>query len=118
MLNEIKRVLDTFDVGPVYYGGVPSKIPQSSYNYMVYNRAGSVLSNHNNSISDRYNIAIVAENFVPEGEIDQLMAALEALPGVTVDSGGVTYDYILKPNTSTVVELARFTIIRARKRGR
>lgn len=117
MLNEIKEILETAGAGPVYYGGVPSKIPLNQYNYLVYNRAGSTLSNHNTAISDRYNIGIVAENFVPEELPDKLMVALEALPGVTVDPSGVDYDYKIKPNTSTVVELARFVIVRSRKRG-
>lgn len=119
-LDDVKKTLKEIDP-IVYYGLVPSRLTDENgeevnvWDYIVFNRAK--LKNHNNktSYSDRFEVHIVREEYVPEGIDVDVIKRLTALPGVKLADEDGTYDYMMKPNTDTVVEMLTLTFTRGRK---
>ena len=58
---------------------------------------------------------LVREEYVPEGIDIAVIEKLAALPGVKLADEDGTFDYIMKPNTDTVIEMLTLTFTRGRK---
>ena len=122
LLNDVKKALKEIDP-LVFYGLVPSrfvdengkKVDIDVWDYIVFNRVK--LKNHANktSYSDHFEVHIVREEFIPEGIDIEVITKLTALPGVKLADDDGTYDYMMKPNTDTVIEMLTLTFTRGRK---
>lgn len=120
LLDDVKKALKEIDP-LVFYGLVPSRLVDENneevpvWDYIVFNR--SRLKSHANktSYNDHFEVHIVREEYVPEGIDIDVIAKLTALPGVKLADEDGTYDYIMKPNTDTVVEMLTLTFTRGRK---
>ena len=116
MLQEIHDALLKFDEN-VHFGTASWVDKNEPWNYIVYGRTNSTPSENKTGYTDRYFVAVVREEYVPEELSDQIVDAITAIPGVRLDPSGVEYDYTRKPNTDVTIEVARITFYRARKRG-
>lgn len=120
LLDDVKRTLKEIDP-IVFYGLVPSRILDESgdeidiWDYIVFNRSKLKSNQNKTSYGDRFEVHIVREEYIPEGIDIEVIKRLTALPGVKYADEDGTYDYILKPNTDTVVEMLTLTFTRARK---
>ena len=120
LLDDVKKALKEIDP-LVFYGLVPSRLVDENneevtvWDYIVFNR--SRLKSHANktSYNDHFEVHIVREEYIPEGIDIDVIAKLTALPGVKLADEDGTYDYIMKPNTDTVVEMLTLTFTRGRK---
>ena len=120
LLEDVKNTLKEIDP-LVFYGLVPSTLKDENgkavdvWDYIVFNR--SKLKNYANktSFGDRFEVHIVREEFIPEGIDIEVITKLTALPGVKLADEDGTYDYMMKPNTDTVVEMLTLTFTRGRK---
>lgn len=120
LLNDVQKVLKEIDP-IVFYGIVPAKLTDENgnevdeWNYTVFNRVK--LKNYANKTSfcDRFEVHIVREEFIPDGIDIEIITKLTALPGVKLADEDGTYDYMMKPNTDTVVEMLTLTFTRGRK---
>lgn len=120
MLNDVKKALKELDP-LVFYGMAPSILLDDdgkevhTWDYTVFNR--SKLRNHSNktSYSDRFEVHIVREEYIPEDVEMKYIAKLTALPGVKLAEEDGSYDYTMKPGTDTVVEALTLTFTRGRK---
>ena len=116
MLQTINDILLNFDKN-VHYGTASWAKKSEPWNYIVYGRSNATPSENKTGYTDRFFVAIIREEFVPEELPEQIIDAITAIPGVRLDSSGVEYDYTRKPNTDVTIEIARITFYRARKRG-
>ncbi len=120
LLDDVNKTLKEIDP-LVFYGVVPAPLVDEigekveAWDYIVFNR--SKLKNHANktSYSDVFEVHIVREEYIPEGIDIEVITKLTALPGVKLADDDGTYDYIMKPNTDTVVEMLTLTFTRGRK---
>ena len=119
-LDDVKKALKEFD-SLVYYGIVPSRLVDENGNeietwdYSVFNRVKLKHNPNKTSYGDVFEVHIVREEYIPEGTDTDVIARLTAIPGVKLADEDETYDYMLKPNTDTVVEMLTLTFVRARK---
>lgn len=117
ILEEIKAKLEEIDPH-VFYGMVDSNDQdvQKVWNYIVFSRKSLSYSDTKKGYTDRFNVAIIRENFIPEGlEFDVINKMLE-ISGMRLANPDSQYNYTLKPNTNTVVELLTMEFVKPRKR--
>lgn len=120
LLDEVKKALKEIDP-LVFYGLVPSVLLDENgeevdvWDYIVFNRAKLTHNPNKTSFGDRFEVHIVREEYVPEGIDTEVIAKLTAIPGVKLADEDGTFDYTMKPNTDTVVEMLTLTFTRGRK---
>ena len=114
MLTEIESKLQLFGL-PVYYGMVDDKQREMVWNYFVFNRRTLKHPGNKTGVSEYFDVHLVRENYIPEGEADRVIEAMCALPGVRRTAEDCTFQYSQKPNTNVVVELLTIPFVRARK---
>lgn len=105
MLNEIRDCLEQLNLGPVMYGRA-NNVPDQ-WNYIVFARRN--LKNGNDKIR-YYNIVIVHEDYIPEGTEISVLKELKNVKGLHIANDDIQYDYMVKKDTQTVVEMAVITV--------
>ena len=120
LLNDVKNALKEIDP-LVFYGITPSKLCDENgyevytWDYIVFNRTKLKAHSNNTSFSDRFEVHVVREEYIPDGIDADIIGKLTALPGVKLADEDGVYDYMMKPGTNTVVEMLTLTFTRGRK---
>lgn len=115
MLNEIRNTLKSLDKA-VYYGGVDLPDAINIWDYIVFARDNTQRTKNNTGYTDYIAVAIVNEEYIPEGFVDAVIDAMEGISGVRLTDDGVGYEYTRKPNTKVIVETAHLTFAFPRKK--
>lgn len=115
ILQEIQNKLEEIDPY-VFYGMVDEQAITKEWNYIVFMRKGLSVGTNKQEYSDRYTVAIIRENFIPEGLDIEVIDKMCQLQGMRLASADCQYNYTQKPNTNTVVEILTMEFVRARKR--
>lgn len=113
-LTDVEAVLKEIDTH-VDYGMADKENMETAFNYIVFNRTGVVYSANKTGASDKFDVNIVRENYVPEGLDEEIVDRLCKLPGVRI-SGDAEINYAQKPGTNIVIEVLTIHFVRARKR--
>lgn len=118
VLNDVKDALEAlFPDEPVDYGMATSVREKDLWDYVVFNRE-TIRTSDRQGYTDRVNVAIVREEYVPQDDIDAVIAALSAIPGVRLDTTkDIAFAYLAKPGSNAVVEMAELPFLRARKKS-
>ena len=104
-LDDIKAALTAID-DEVHYGTAFGHDPAKPWDYTVFSREDTEPKDNNTSYSERYMVAVVREDYVPEGMYREVIKAVTALPGVRIDdSQRIEYVYDTKPGGAGVVEM-------------
>lgn len=114
ILSDIKDALEKVD-GSVYYGKAGALTDRDLWDYTVFSRATLKATGGRTGYTDEFDVAIVREDFIPEGDIEATIAAMLAIPGMRLSGDEFTYLYDAKPGTDAVVELLVLRFARARK---
>ncbi|MCI8507557.1 MAG: hypothetical protein HFJ06_03180 [Lachnospiraceae bacterium] len=105
MLSKIRDALESLDIGPVQYGRL--KNTPDLWNYIVFARDRMQKSGTSRNDYNRYyTIVIVQEDYMPEGLEIRVIKKLEEIPGLKLANDNIQYDYTVKKNSGTVVEMA------------
>lgn len=115
ILEDIQQKLLGID-SKVFYGKVDEKEIENDWNYIVFMRKKLSFDAQKNSFSDKFIVAVIRENFIPDGLENDVIEAMRTIPGVKLSSADGEYNYVQKPNTNTVVEILTLEFVRARKR--
>lgn len=115
MLDLIRDKLREIDPR-VYYGGIPESSKDDAWDYLVFMRTSRTRLGSNTGFSDYFEVAVVREEYIQEGLVEQVIAKIEELDGMRVSGTDVEYVYTRKPGTDHVVELARIQFVRPLKR--
>lgn len=106
----------------VYYGACNER-NIAKWNYFVFNRQKTSKDQGSRAgdYQTFYEIHVVHEDYIPEGFVEQVIAALEEPvdePGTKLKatSDDVVYNYTFKGHTDTVVEIATITVFHPEKR--
>lgn len=100
----------------VFYGKVDENEITDGWNYTVFMRKSLSIGAQKREYSDRFTVAIIRENFIPEGLDISIVEKMCEIPGMRIASADCQYNYTQKPNTNTVVEILTMEFVRARKR--
>ena len=114
MLTEIKNKIEKVDPN-VDYGVVDKARRETVWNYIVFNRVALRNSANKTGKGDLFDVHIVRENYIPDGLAESIISKLTEIPGVRETSEDGAYEYMVKPNTNTVVEMLTLHFVRARK---
>ncbi len=106
--------------GGVHYG-MMAKDDVDVWNYFVFNRLKTTKDKmKRRDLQTYYEVHIIHEDYIPEGYVEEVVAALENTEAVGVKlrmtDQDVQYDYTRKRKTEMVVEIATITIYRPEKR--
>ena len=114
-LDDIQAALESID-DAVYYG-VASKVEETdSWNYTVFSRDNTSPKENLTGYSERFLVAVVRENYVPEGMYLDVIEAMAKIPGMKLDrSRDIEYLYTAKPGTRDVVEMMSVYFTKGRK---
>lgn len=116
ILEDIQQKLEEID-SKVFYGKVDGKAISNDWNYIVFMRKRLSFDAQKKSFSDRFVVAVIRENFIPDGLENDIIDAMCTINGMRVSSTDGEYNYVQKPNTNTVVEILTLEFVRARKRA-
>ena len=113
-LDIIRDTLNTF--GKTYYGNAdPDK--KEPWNYYVFRRVRLRNTDKANVAYKRvYIVAIIKENYIPEGHEFEIIEAITEATGLKVVDEDILYDYSFKGETDLVVETAVIPFVEAFKR--
>lgn len=115
LLEDIQNKLEEIDSN-VFYGMADKERITHDWNYIVFMRKSLSVSDTKQSYSDRFTVAIIRENFIPEGLEIQVIEKMLEIKGMRLASPDCNYSYVEKPNTNVVVELLTMEFVKARKR--
>lgn len=115
LLEDIQTKLNEIDSN-VFYGMADEEKVSNEWNYIVFMRRALSISDQKQGYSDRYAVAIIRENFIPEELVDQTIDKMLEIKGMRIASPDCQYSYVKKPNTNVVVELLTIEFVKARKR--
>lgn len=108
MLNVIRDKLKSLKLGPVEYGRVNND--PNEWNYVVFARRNmSRAGKSRNDLNRYYTVVIVHEDYIPEGTEVEVIKALTDIPGLHLAQDDIQYDYTVKRNSDTIVEMAVMT---------
>lgn len=115
-LTLIKQALDErYD--RVYYGTAADHPKDEPWNYVVFSRERTSFAANLSGTSEVYIVAVVREGYVPTGTLEEVVGAMSAIPGIKpLASSDAKYDYDVKPNTRSTVEMMTVRFVKGRKR--
>lgn len=128
VMDRIRKTLEELCEGDVkmervFYGRArrDADEPLKLWNYFVFNRKHSTKNNTAKvDMQDFFEVHVIHENYIPEGYLRTVIAALEAQDAsgtkLKVTSDDIQYDYVFKGNTDVVVEIATMTVLHPQKR--
>lgn len=113
-LDDVKDALASVDAN-VFYGaacGLPDGAP---WNYAVFSRDTSTPKDNLTGFSHRYTVAVIREDYVPEGTDAEVIEAMCRIPGMRLDrSRDIEYRYSVKQGSvRTVVEMMLIRFVKA-----
>lgn len=114
ILNDIKRALESVDPR-VFYGAADDLESGDLWNYIVFWRDIMRTAAGKTGYTDQFTVGIVREEFVPDEDVDAVIGAMLAIPGIKLSGSEFPYEYARKPNTSNVCEMLMLKFVRARK---
>ena len=102
--------------GGVHYG-MMEKTDLDVWNYFVFNRQKTTKDRvKHRDLQTYYEIHIIHEDYIPEGYVDEVIAALEDTEAVGVKlrmtDQDIQYDYVRKAKTARVGETAKKAVFR------
>lgn len=114
ILDDIKAKLQEIDPH-VYYGAVDPTNEFSLWNYTIFSRDRMNTNDNKTSHTYYYTVAIIRENFIPEGLAEQVIEKMCEIPGMRFAPSDHPFDYMVKPSTSAIIELLRLTFYKPKK---
>ena len=116
ILDDITKKLEQIDP-IVFYGAVDSTVKDTMWNYIVFNRTVMKPSANKSGFTDGYSVHIVRENFIPEGLAEEVIEKMLEIAGMRESGSDMQYQYIVKPNTDTVIEMLSIDFVKPRKKA-
>lgn len=115
ILDDITKKLEQIDP-LVFYGAVDTTANLTYWNYIVFNRTSLKKNTNKNSYTDGFSVHIIRENFIPDGLAEEVIEKMLEIAGMRESGSDAQYQYIVKPNTDTVIEMLSIDFVKARKK--
>ena len=114
ILDDIQAALETVD-DQVFYGAAHNIPTSGPWEYIVFARQSLSHNANITSFTDRIEVVIVRESYVPVEDIYSVMQAMTAIPGVRLAQDDCRFDAIYKPDTDDCVEAVSIPFVHAFK---
>lgn len=114
LVTDIEAKLKEIDPN-VYYGIVDTSRKETVWDYIVFNRTTIRHPENKTSASDRFDVHVIRENYIPDGMEDEVISKMREINGVRFSGDDTEFAYVQKPNTNIVVEMMTVHFVRARK---
>lgn len=114
ILEDIQAKLTEIDPS-TYYGTGISHPRSKPWDYIVFSRDILTRKANKSGYSDVINVSVVREEYIPEGLEEEVIEAMESLPGVRLQEGNHEYYYSVKPGTQLTVEMVLLKFTHSRK---
>lgn len=123
MLNKIKEALKNLQMqnmdkygNKAMYGRVRSKEVPDNWNYIVFNRRRiAATGTTGNDFTEYFEVHIIHEDYIPENVVYDVIKELETVQGLKKAKDDIVYNYAVRQETDTVVEMATITFCHALK---
>lgn len=123
MLTEMKERLERLQANDpakfgekTMYGRVTENEMPVRMNYIVFSREKTVAAGTSKrDLADYYSVGLVHENYIPEDAVTEVVKAVEEIAGIRKTQDDIQYDYMVKKDARTVVEMAVITFCRPGK---
>lgn len=115
ILKEVQTALTEIDPN-TYYGTGITHPKGDPWDYIVFSRDILTRKPNKSGYSDVINVAVVREEFIPDGLEEQIVEAMESIAGVRMLEGNHEYYYSVKPGTQLTVEMIVLKFTHSRKR--
>lgn len=116
ILTEIHDALVGIEDADSIFYGTASELPKDKpWDYIVFSRDVLDRKQNKSGYADVVNVAIVREEFIPDGLAEKVIEAIEALPGFRLKEGSHKYWYAVKPQTHATVEQLVLQFTHSRK---
>ena len=128
MLNEIRdKLLELIKdtafiekygvIEEVLYGTAHAHDDSRAWNYIVFNKEKIKKGGTSNTdLTYYWNVAIVHEEYIPEGLEEALINKVLEIKGLRLADGDMPIEYLTKGDTNMVVELLQISFVRTKKR--
>lgn len=114
ILTDVHDALAEIDEN-IYYGTAAELPKDEPWNYIVFSRDVLDRKKDKSGFADVLNVAIVREEFIPDGLAERVIDAVESLAGFRLKEGSHKYWYAVKPSTHATVEQLVLQFTHSRK---
>ena len=114
LLDDIKAALSTVDEH-VYYGTGIEHPKQLPWDYLVFSRDVLRRKQNRSGYAWVINVVVVREEYIPDCLEEQVIAAMETIPGVRMLEEDHEYSYGVKPKTNNTIEMTVLKFSYSRK---
>lgn len=114
ILDDIKTKLEEIDPN-VSYGTFDDVVVSHCWDYIVFERKALRQNANKTDYITVFTIHIIREEFIPDGLEEAVIEKLTEIAGVRPISEGI-YEYTVKPDTDTVIEMFTMDFVRPRKK--
>ena len=111
ILDDIKNKLKEID-NNVFYGAVDPRMREEVWDYIVFKRKTMSFSESKKANGIYYTVAIIRENFIPEGLEMAVINKMLEINGMRVGGSDGSYEYVPKPNTNNIVEMSTIDFVK------
>lgn len=112
--EDVAAALRTVDEN-VYYGTGVEHDRSKPWDYTVFSRDVLRRKPNRAGFSDVVDVAVVREEYIPDGTEEAVVAAMESIPGVRLAELDHEYYYRVKPNTHHSIEMVVLRFTHSRK---
>lgn len=128
MLNEIRDKLEALIkddefikkygvIEEILYGTAHTHEASKSWNYIVFNKEKIKKGGTSNTdLTYYWNVAIVHEEYIPEGLEEAIIDKILEIKGLRLADGDMPIDYLTKGESNMVIELLRISFVKTKKR--
>lgn len=116
ILDELKTIGDGGSDEEVWYGVAAKHDLSKPWNYTVFSRDTTAISQNITSMSERYLVVVVRDDYVPSDMLGKVIDAMRRIPGFKLDSArDVEFVYDVKPGTTDPVEMMMVRFVKGIK---
>lgn len=128
MLNEIRdKLLELIQdtafiekygvIEEVLYGTAHTHEEVKPWNYIVFNKEKLKKGGTSNTdLTYYWNVAIVHEEYIPEGLEETVINKMSEIKGLRLADGDMPIEYLTKGDSNMVVELLQISFVKTKKR--
>ena len=115
ILEEIKTKLEEIDPN-VFYGAVNTSMRDMIWDYIVFHRTPTKINENKTVYNEYFSVNVIRENFVPEDLYLTVIDKMLEINGMRLSGSDIGYEYTVKPNTDTVVEMLSIEFMKPKKK--
>lgn len=117
LINDSKFIEKYGIIEAVLYGTAHQHKNSKPWNYIVFNKQKLKKGGTSNTdLTYYWNVAIVHEEYIPEGLEESVINKILEINGLRLADGDMPFEYLTKGDSDMVVELLQISFVKTKKR--